>query len=107
MTEIVLLLWILIWVILIFLSIIETRGITFGAMSGIWLLLLGVYIYIDGIQVQSGMTIVTSGSTQTITYSYSDIILPVSNYGLLWGIPFVLIAIYILYLSATARNKKQ
>lgn len=82
-------------------SIIERRGSVFGFLAGLWILFLGIYIYIDGIDLQSGMTMVTSGSSQTMTYVYSEVIPPFQNYGLLWAIPFLLLGIYIMYLAVT------
>ena len=100
MNEILLTFWILFWVIFLVMSIIEKRGIVFGFLAGIWILFLGIYIFIDGIEWQSGVSIVTSGSTQTATYTYNQFVSPFSSYGTLWAIPFILLGIYICYLAS-------
>lgn len=99
--EIILTLWILFWVIFLVMSIIEKRGVVFGFFAGLWILFLGIYIYVDGIDLQSGVTVVTSGAIQTMTYTYAEVVPPFQNYGLLWAIPFVLLGLYIMYLAST------
>jgi len=97
----VFMLWFIIWIVFVAMSIIEKRGIIFGFLAGIWILFLGVYIYLDGLQLFSGLTIDSSTSTAVVEKVYSNSIPAFSNYGLLMGIPFVLLGIYICYLAAT------
>lgn len=103
MNEVVFLLWIILWIVFLVMSIIERRGIVFGFLAGLWILFLGVYLYIDGFQFLSGVEMVSSGGMQTISYTYDSVVLPFSNYGLLWAIPFILLGIYILYLAVTKK----
>ena len=94
-------LWFIIWIIFLVLSIIERRGITFGFLSGIYPIFLGIYLYLDGLQLFSGLTVDTSSSLQVVEKVYSDSVPAFSNYGMLMGIPFVLVGLYICYLAAT------
>lgn len=103
--ETIFMMWIIIWVIFLVMSIIEIRGVVFGFLSGLWILFLGIYVYIDGLQYQTGMQIVTLADTQTVTYTYTDVVAPFSNYGILWAIPFILLGIYIMYLASMKRRK--
>jgi hypothetical protein len=86
-------------------SVIERRGVVFGWLAGLWILFLGIYIYIDGLTFQSGMTITTSGSVQTAVYTYTQVVSPFSNYGILWAVPFILLGIYISYLASQKKNQ--
>ena len=105
MQETILIFWILIWVIFLIMSYLEKRGNVFGFLAGLWILFLGIFLYIDGIQVESGMTIVDWSGGQNITYVFNDVVLPYSNHGILWGVPFVCLSIYILWLAATKKVK--
>ena len=73
----------------------------FGFLAGLWIFFLGIYIYVDGIDLQTGVSIVSSGTTQTMTYTYSEVVPPFQSYGLLWAIPFILLGMYIMYLAST------
>lgn len=101
MNEIILGIWIAIWVIFLAISTIEKRGIVFGFMSGLWFLLLGVFIYLDGLQYQSGMTITTNGAVETVQFVYTTVVPPNPMLSLqtLWCVPFFLIGIYLMYLA--------
>lgn len=101
-----LILWLVIWVILLIMSTIDKRGVVFGFISGVWILFMGIYIILDGLQVQSGMTILGEVGNQSIVYQYNEIVPPFSNYSTMWGLPFILIGFYITWLSATAKKKK-
>jgi hypothetical protein len=104
MNEVILTFWILFWVIFLIMSIVEKRGIVFGFLAGLWILFLGVYLYIDGLEWQTGASIVTSGASQQITFQYSQVVAPFSNYGLLWAVPFILLGIYVTYLAVTKKR---
>ena len=99
------LLWLIIWVILLAMSTIEVRGQVFGFLAGLWIIYLGIYVYLSGLQYQSGMTITTVGAVQTITNIYQDVVMPFSNYGMLWSIPFWGLGIYICFMAATKPKK--
>lgn len=105
MNEIVLILWLLIWVIFLSMSTIEKRGVVFGFISGFWIMFLGVYLFLDGFQVQTGMTI----NNGVVTFIYTDVVSPMTaGYDKLWCIPFILLGMYIMYLAVTAqRYQKQ
>jgi len=83
MNEILLFIWILFWIIFLILSFIEKRGVVFGFMSGIWILFLGVYIYVDGVQLQTGMNVTNTPTQHIVEYVYSEIIPPFNTYGIL------------------------
>lgn len=93
----VLLIWLILWVIFLSISIIEKRGIVFGFFSGLWILLLGIYLNIDGLSIQSGVNQATG------EFTYTAMVLPFSTYSFLWGLPFIVISIYIMYLAVTKR----
>jgi hypothetical protein len=85
-------------VFLIFLVInIAERSRIFGAIAGMWLLVLGLFIIVDGIQTESGITIDDTGDTTSYEYQFIDVTLPYSTYSIVWGIVFIGISIYILY----------
>jgi len=105
MNEILLMMWLVIWVILLVMSTIDKRGVVFGFISGVWILFMGIYIILDGIQIQSGMSLLGEVGSQTITYQYAEIVPPFSSYSTMWGLPFILIGFYICWLSATAKKK--
>lgn len=104
MNETILLFWVFLWVIFLVMSIIEQRGMIFGHLAGLWIMFLGIYIYLDGLQYNSGVEITEQAGTQIISYTYTEIIPPFSNYGMLWAVPFILLGIYIEYL-ATTKNR--
>ena len=99
------LLWLVLWVILLIMSSIDKRGVVFGFIAGIWILFLGIYIILDGIQIQSGMTVMGEVGNQVITYQYNTVTPPLSSYSTMWGLPFILIGFYLCWLSATAKKK--
>lgn len=103
MTIDVLLVWLVIWVVLLVMRTIEHRGPVFGVLAGIWIIYLGIYLFLSGLQYQSGMTIVTSGISQNITNVYSNVVMPFSNYGIVWSIPFWGLGIYICFMSVTKK----
>lgn len=104
MDIIVFITWLVIWVVFLLMSTIEKKGPVFGFLAGFWILFLGIYVYLSGIQYESGMSIATVGDTTTVTYLYSDFVYPVSDYGILWGIPFIALSIYIFFISAKRRK---
>ena len=69
----VFMLWFIIWIVFVAMSIIEKRGIIFGFLAGIWILFLGVYIYLDGLQLFSGLTIDSSTSTAVVVEGTSTV----------------------------------
>jgi len=105
MNEILLLVWLIIWVILLVMSTIDKRGVVFGFIAGVWILFLGIYVILDGIQIQSGMTVTGEVANQIITYQYNTVAPPFSSYSTMWGLPFILIGFYLCWLSATAKKK--
>jgi hypothetical protein len=100
------LVWLFIFALLMIINIVET-SYTFGIVGGMWLIVLGGLLVLDGLQYQSGTTIVTSGATQTITSVYSDALLPYSTYSIVWGISFIALSVYIMYANAEARMGKK
>lgn len=104
MTLDILLLWLVIWVVLLLMSTIEHRGPVFGVLAGIWIIYIGLYLYLDGLQTQTGMNILTTGSWQNVTNVYSDVTMPFSNYRLIWCIPFIALGIYIAFMSVTKKK---
>ena len=103
----ILMVWIVIWVILLAVSSIETRGFVYGFLAGLWILLIGVYILLDGLQMETGSTIVLSGGNYTIVKTFSEVVPPVSSYSVLWCFPFIALSIYQMYLASTYKKKMQ
>ena len=104
MNEVVFVLWLMLWVILLVMAVIEKRGYVFGFLSGLWILFLGIYLILDGFQQQTGATVSVVSGVQTIQYSYSEIVAPFSGYSTMWAIPFLLLGIYIMYMVVTKKN---
>jgi len=103
MIDTILIIWLVVFFILLAVNLAE-HSHWFGVFAGIWLLLLGLAIIVTGVQIQSGMTIDTVGTVQTITYSTSDLVSPFypygglqSTYSIVWGLIFIGIAIFIIY----------
>lgn len=95
-----LILWIILWVIFTAIGQIEKRGFVFGFLSGMWMLFMGVFIYLDGIQIQTGMLRnVSAPGNITITYLYSDLVYPHGSYAMIWGFVFFTVSIYVMWLS--------
>ena len=86
-------------------SIIERKGVVFGFLAGLWIMFLGAYIILDGIQWQSGIEITTVGNVQTAVFVYSEIVSPFSSYSTMWAVPFILVGIYICYLASRKRKE--
>jgi uncharacterized protein YqgC (DUF456 family) len=100
------LVWFLIFVLFLVMSVIERKAPVFGMCAGIWLIWIGVYIFLSGIQYQSGMSISTVDGVQTVVYQYADFVSPFSDYKTLWSIPFWGIGIYICFASVWSyRNR--
>lgn len=91
-----LLIWIVLFVVFIVINIVE-RSHNFGAIAGIWLLLLGCFIIVNGIQAQTGVQVIEDETGIETTFLYTDITLPFSTYAFIWGIIFILVGIYIVY----------
>ncbi|RLF40803.1 MAG: hypothetical protein DRN18_04450, partial [Thermoplasmata archaeon] len=68
-------------------------------------ILLGAFILVDGLQIQSGLFVRTVNNTTVVNYSYSDLVLPVSTYSYIWGLFFVLIGMYLLFISILSRKR--
>lgn len=101
------LMWVIIWVIFLAMSTIETRGFVYGFIAGIWLLILGCYIAVDGLYMDTGSSIVQSGADYIVTTVKSEIVPPFSTYGVLWSFPFIAVSMYQMYLSSTMRKKQE
>lgn len=106
MYENIFIMWIIVWVIFLIMSCIEKRGVVFGVLASIWILFLGIYIIIDGFQLQTGVQIVSVNGTQVVSYTYTDVVMPFRSYGVAWGLPFILLSMYIGYLAVTAQRTK-
>jgi len=70
----------------------------FGAIAGLWLIVIACAILVDGIQLQSGMSMVTVGGNTTLVYEYSDLVLPFpSPASVIFGVFLIGLSIYIIY----------
>jgi uncharacterized protein YqgC (DUF456 family) len=94
-------LWIILWIVFLIMSVLEQRGVLFGFLSGFWVMFLGVFLYLDGLQYRSGVNLTEGTGTCSLVYSYVDYTTPYSTVGMLWALPLILLGIYILYLAST------
>jgi len=69
---------------------------TFGLIAAMWLMVLGLAIVISGVQLQSGIATNITDTSQTMTYTYNDVVLPFSTYAYIWGIFFIGLSMYML-----------
>lgn len=99
MIDIILIIWIVLFLIF-FVSGMVTDNPVFGLVGGLLLLLLGLGIIVSGLQLSSGMTMVTAGNQTTVIYDYDDVAPPFSTWGLLFGLTLLAISIYIIYRNA-------
>lgn len=99
MIDLIVYIWLLVFVIL-FIANLYTNNPVFGLIAGMWFLILGLGIIVDGFQMQTGMTLSTVGGTTTVTNTYTDVTLPFSTYSIVWGIIILCISIYIIYRNA-------
>jgi len=99
MIDLILIIWIILFLIF-FVSGMVTDNPIFGLVGGLLLLLLGLGIIVSGLQLSSGMTMVTVGNQTNITYNYAEVAPPFSTWGLLFGLTLLAISIYIIYRNA-------
>lgn len=99
MIDLIVYIWLLVFVIL-FIANLYTDNPVFGLIAGMWFLILGLGIIVDGFQMQTGMTLTEAGNTTTVTNTYTDVTLPFSTYSIVWGIIILCISIYIIYRNA-------
>jgi len=91
-----LLIWILIFIVFLVVNITQ-KSHNFGILAGIWILLIGCFIILEGVQISSGVEITDTANSQIVTYDYEDVTLPYSTYSFVWGIIFILLGVYIMY----------
>lgn len=101
MIDIMILFWLLIFAIF-FIASVAINSARLAVLAGILLLIFGMFIMLDGVQVQSGMNITDDGTTQAVTYHYTNMVSPVSTYSVVWGLVFVLISLYLIVEGARA-----
>lgn len=99
MIDLVIYIWLLIFVIL-FIANMYTNNAVFGIIAGMWLLIMGLGIIVDGFQMQTGVSMTEVGGVTNITNTYTDVALPFSTYSIVWGIIILCISIYIIYRNA-------
>jgi beta-lactamase superfamily II metal-dependent hydrolase len=96
MYDTVLIIWLVIFLIFLIVNISQQSTI-FGAIAGIWLMTLALFIIATGVQTESGVEITDVGDSTVYEYQFSDVTLPYSTYSYIWGIILILVAVYILY----------
>jgi len=96
MTDLLIIIWLVIFFVFL-LGSIAANSRWLGGISGIWLLLFALFIVVTGVQVSSGMNISYGTTTDTISYSYTDALLPETTYAYVWGILLLLIGLYLFF----------
>ena len=96
MYDTILLIWLVIFLVFLVVNIAE-KSYIFGAIAGMWLLVLAVFIIVTGVQIESGVEITDVGDSTQYTYQYTDATLPFSTYAYIWGIILISVSLYILY----------
>jgi hypothetical protein len=87
----------LIFIVILILNLYTDNEI-FGIIAGFWLIVIAGAILIDGIQLQSGMDMIASGSNYTISTTYTDLVLPFpSPASVIFGMVLIGLSIYILF----------
>lgn len=104
MIDIMLILWIIIFFIMIVIHL-HQGSTNFGAIAGFWLLLMGAFIITTGIQIQSGWTTSVVDGSQITELTYTNATLPYSTYSYIWGVPLVLVGIYIVFANLLAKTQ--
>jgi hypothetical protein len=102
MVDGILIYWLLIFIVLLIVNL-AGDSTTFGIIDGFWLLILGLAVIVTGVQLQSGMNVTTVGTSQIISYTYSDVVLPFSTYSIIWGIFFIGLAMYMIIANGMRR----
>lgn len=96
MIDLLLIFWLVIFILFLLVNI-STKSTIFGYLAGFWMLLLGGFVAFTGIQIESGINIVTTGDITVATYQYTDAVLPFSVYSTIWGTFFLGLALYVIY----------
>lgn len=97
------LIWILLFIFLMAANIKENSKI-FGIIAGLWMLILSVFIILDGVQFQNGKTETVTGNITTIVYTYGESTLPYDTYSNIWGLFFLGLSIFILFANLLKRK---
>lgn len=101
----VFLLWFVVWIVFLIMSTTGSKGWLFAAFAGIWSIFMSIHILIDGLQMRSGMNIVGSSGNYTVTYSYTTLVLPYSTYSFIWGMFFLLLGMYLVFIAVMRRGR--
>lgn len=96
MLDAIIWLWLAVFVIFFYVNIKE-KSENFGMIAGIWFLLLGLVIAIDGLQTPGGVVETVSGSVTYINNTFIDVQLPFQAISNVWGVPFILVGFYIFW----------
>jgi len=104
MIDIMLAIWLVFFIIFLVINVITNNQI-FGGMAGILLLLLSLFIIVDGIQISNSIEVVSAGATTTVSWVYEDATLPYGNYNMIFGVSFLLFSVYIIYANFIRKNK--
>ena len=100
MLDIVLIIMLIIFLIMFVANLYLDNSI-FGMIAGLWLIVIAGAILVDGIQLQSGITMSTVGGNTTMIYDYTDLVLPFPNpASVIFGVFLMGLSIYIIYKNA-------
>ena len=88
----------LILFLIMFVANLYLNNAVFGAICGLWLIVIAGAILVSGIQLQSGFTMTPSGLNTSVTYDYSDLVLPFPNpASIIFGVFLVGLSMYIIW----------
>jgi hypothetical protein len=97
MLDIAFIIMFLIFIVIIIMNL-YTENEIFGAIAGLWLIIIALAILVGGIQLQNGMTMTANGSNYTLQTTYTDLVLPFPDTAsIIFGTVLIGLSIYILY----------
>ncbi len=99
MIEIIVFMWILIFLIF-FVAGIVTNNPIFGIVAGVVLLTFALGVVVDGLQFTAGVTVSDVGNDTVVTTDYAEITAPFSSWGILFGLTLLAVSIYLFYANA-------
>lgn len=102
MLDMIIWIWLAVFLILVAMHL-HANSRDIGMIAGVWMLFLGLFIAVTGLQMQIGYDTVVIGDNTSITYRYDDVLIPYTTYSYLWGLAFILIGLFMFIVNATSK----